>query len=275
MHRIPTPLLAVLLLGGPAVLPAADDGIAVRPAGLRVVAPGYHTEADDLRPFNHFAGTVVVLRVEREGGGLIGLDSSASELGSWEDDRGTDLLADPPAGQRFASDASFGTFPKVSSDGAVALIEVESPHRPGADAKTMRLRGNLAVTVGDGVREVSVEDVAMEKGAEATIAGVAYTLESVGEPGWGDHALDVALVVEGPDTSIKTVRAFDADGNDLTAGWKANGSTSMNGRVTRTGRKLQLSEAAETVTLRAEVWKDVAVREVPVDLAVGIALDGE
>jgi hypothetical protein len=250
----------------PGATPGATAGF--RAAGLTINTP-VHTGADpaahddfgvELAFFGTLARTSLAIEYRHEAGGMLELDSEASRLERFTDDRGTDLAnEDSPFGP-------FDTMARVSEDGRHLVFVVPSDALPAAGATGVSAAGVLAVRCGSQQEDVTSEPVALRAGAAFTVGGYRLTIRDVGPSQWGEgHALTLESRTE--------LAAIDGwalvlpDGSEVAA----SPSMSMSG-MGSWQQTLELDEPVERASLRITRWTDLRTVEVPFEVSAGFGL---
>jgi len=245
---------------------AATPGF--RAAGLTINTPvhtGVDPSSDDdfgveLAFFGTFARTSLAIEYRHEAGGMLELDSGASRLERFTDDRGTNLVnEDAPFGP-------FDTMARVSEDGRHIVFVVPSASLPAAGATGVSAAGVLAVRCGSHREDVASETVALREGGKLAVGGYELTIREVGPSQWGEgHALTLESRTE--------LAAIDAwtlvlpDGREL----EASPSMSMSG-MGSWQQTLELEESVERASLRITRWADLRTIEVPFEVSAGLGL---
>lgn len=248
--------IALMLSGGVATTAQAEGSITV--AGIRIIDKPYNDE-NGMRPFNWSAGTRVALLVEHDAGGLFSLDTEASQLKTFADDKGTNLLA---------GDSGFGEpgledDVSLSKDGQAMLIEVHGPTRPAAGAKQIRLRGKLAVQRAEDTETFKAENVKLEKGTQFTLGEHQFEITAMSES-FGRPMVKFRSPISRD--FIAEVKYLDGEGNDITgsgrfwSGDKRFGRTlKKDAKVDRATIQMKIRQNAETVTIPLKVDASVGL----------------
>jgi hypothetical protein len=127
----------------PATPPAAPSGSMpqITAVGLRVAGLGIGANGTEVKPFMETPGTTVVLAIQApKGNGIVDIDEHASKLDVFSDDKGSSLL----------EEGRVGPFPKITEDGAAALVELEVRARPSAGSSSLSVQGTIAMTLAGG-----------------------------------------------------------------------------------------------------------------------------
>ncbi|MBN1417882.1 MAG: hypothetical protein JXP34_03850 [Planctomycetes bacterium] len=262
-------VLAALPVVSPAALAGAPGGRAVEVRGLRITGPGL--SENELRPFNWTEGTTVALLVRTPGGAIIALDEDGSALETFSDDKGTDLLAAKRSGG-FSPDPGYGRA-EIAGDGKACLLEVSSTGLPAEGARTLRLKGALAVKVADGRKTFRQQKVAAKEGTAIQAGPIPLAIEKVGPPDWGgdDAKLAVTLSAKQDLAEIAGIRFLDAKGKEIPSSRSGTSSMSMGERKS-VSWTYDLNEKATSFTIEITYWIDVREIRIPYALEVGVGL---
>jgi hypothetical protein len=257
------------LLGAalPAIPPAAGQSGAaqVRACGLRIVAEP-HAGNDQMRPFNYGKGTTLVLQVAYESGGLISFDRDAAKLETFADDKKNDLLTK----QRFGR-SGLGSFPKISDDGKVALIEISGGGVPARGSRAIRAKGTLVFQQATRQTTAKAENVALKKGTTFKAGPFEFEITAAGKPNWGDDPLQITLKTSRDVAAIKSIKFLDSAGKPIKSSDAGSGSMTF-GANTVYERSINLSKQIDAATIELTLWKDMKKIEIPFDLTVGVGM---
>lgn len=255
----------VLLLSG-----AVFGEVKVEVAGLRVVGKAYQEEGseDELRAFNWTEGTNIALLVSSDEKAIVSFDQDESKIVSFGDDKGTDFLK---AKNRFSSRPySFG-MADFSESKMTMMTEIESPGVPAKGAMTLAVKGELKVSVASKSSLKKSAKVALKKGEKIEVGDVTLTLGKVGKPDWGDDPLEVSLKGSVDLKNFREVIFYGEDGKEIESKRGSWSSMGMFGKKTYEV-SYQLKKKTSQIVLGLEVWTDLEVVTVPLDLKVGAGL---
>ena len=241
-----------------------DSGMTVKVAGLRIVDEPIDDD-QSMRAFNWFAGTMSSLLVQRPEGGLIAVDSDATELKGVTDDLGTDLLAGEDDYGRNGFSSS-GTF---NEDDTAALIEINASHRPRAGAKSIRIAGTLAMMCASKKKTVTQSGVPLAEGAEIKLGDVTFTIEDIGKPDWGDAVVEFTIATSQDLDALSDVAFYDSDGDLIES--RVIGTSSWSGLDGGESRQtLTLDKKSDPMRVDGTFWLDMKTVKVPLDLDVSV-----
>jgi len=254
-----------------AASPAPDAGAArgdgaVRPVGLRVTH-AVPTEDQNLRPFFQDVGTTVALLLTAPADSQIIAIDDDSEVTAFADDKGTDLLK----GESRFGQPGLASFPKISGDGKLALLEVTGPSVPAAGAGSLRVKGKLRYTTGSTKKTERSAKVKVAEGEKVEVGGIDFTLSKAGKPDWGDEPLAITLKATESLDRVAAVRFIDAEGNTIES--SPGGSSSMRfGNKVTIERTYNLKAEADTVAVEIDLWTDMAEHAVELDHEIGLGM---
>jgi hypothetical protein len=247
------PATAKPAAAAPAPPPGPPPEISV--VGVRIVGAGLGKNREEIRAFNERPGVAVAIAVKMPAGqGIVELDEDNCLLTSVTDDAGTDL----------GEQAEYGSFPKVSDDGSVGMIEIESRLRPAATATAIMAEGTLVFSASPGSKPTKVPNVKLEKGKTFKLGTTTVTLGEVtpGEETSIELALPRSVLY-----SIRDVKFLKADGTPLEADRSGRGY--MNDDATLSYR---VKGAGAVVTIEFDMWQGLREQKVPFKIKTGLAL---
>ncbi len=269
--------LTAVLLGFAALATPSPAEPTIKAAGIRVIRETYEPEKGDgdsfgnmssFATFNTFGtGTDLALLVLPGEGALIDLNLDDSELTAFEDDKGTDLLTET---EGFDGDG-FASFPSVEESGAAAMVEIEASGLPAAGATSLSAEGVLVIGTASEKKAERSAAFELAEGTEIEVGGIALKVEGVGEPSFGDHALE--LEFETRDRAIErvaSVRFFDAAGAEIESSGAGSSRMGFNNKFTY-GRSYSLAKKpAGKITVEFELWADYVEHKVPFSVTAGL-----
>ncbi len=224
--------------------------------GIRIAGPGLGANGTELRPFNDAPGTVVVLAIQApRGSGIVEIDSHASKLDAFSDDKGQSLL----------EEGRVGSFPKISEDGSAALVEVEVRGRPSAGAASVTVQGSLAMTLATGSKPVRAAAVRLETGQTFKVGTTALT---VGETTTEEESTKVTFgLPRSLLNTIREVRFFDAKNAAIES--RRTGSGYFNEKAQL---EFDVKTKSRTVTVEFELWQNSRAAKVPFNVQAGLGV---
>lgn len=258
-------ILCIALAGLTCPVAAEDAEPTISIAGIRIVRPA-HKEDDQMRAFNWFSGTTVVLLVQRPGGGLIDFNAEASSLSAFTDNKGTNLLAADDKWSRNGLSSA-----NISDDGQAAMIEVQAAGLPAQGATHLMFKGVATFDVATKTKLHKSEKVPLKVDQKIAVGPLNFTIKKVGAPEWGDAALSVQLEAQQDLKAIKALRFIGPDGKPI----KADRSGSMSyrwGDKLTVQQDFNLETKIEEATIEIDVWEDMQQIKVPFEINSSVGL---
>lgn len=227
---------------------------------------GYGEDGEELRPFNWTRGTTVALLAHVSAGGLLYLDEDASEITSFTDEKGTDLLKGDSN-----SRPDFG-WPKVSEDGKACALEITSSVLPAKGATELRAEGTLVLVRATKKETHTVTGVALAKGTKFTVGNIQFEVTKAEDKSWPDIALDIKLKTDADLSAVAAIRFLDANKNEVP--WKHLGSAMMTTPDGKTTSEIEfgLTQKREIVDIAVDVWLDPTQYQVPFKVKATLGL---
>jgi hypothetical protein len=223
--------------------------------GVRVVKVVVPPADSTARPFNTENGTALALWIRMpEGQGLIEIDTRASVLQHFGDDKGTDL------GGRLES------FPDEFEDGTGGVFAIESTGLPAGGATALIAEGTVSLTTATGTRRTRVEKVQIENGRTFALGKTTMTVAEVEAQDDG-LTFSIALPRQVMAT-IRTVTFFDANGQPLEGRGTGRGYMNENAQMS-----FSVKTAARVVALEVEAWEGQQTVKVPFKVRAGLGLN--
>src|SRR5262245_4948831 len=168
----------------PARAAASQTPVEVSIAGVRVVGAGYGANGSELRAFNERPGTTIALALQAQAGaGIVEIDSHASRVESFADDKGQGLL----------EEARVGSFPRIAEDRGAAIVEVGVQARPSAGAASVSTQGSVAMTLAGGSKPQRISNVKLEAGQTMKLGTATVSLKSANASGDESTAVGLAM----------------------------------------------------------------------------------
>ena len=245
--------------------PAPTNRGPVRVAGLMINAPvntGADPGSDDafgveLAFFGSFERTRLALELSHPPGGVLGIDTEASSVTRFTDDRGTDLRK---------QDDTFGPFEmmeRISEDGRHMVFILPSDRLPAAGATRLSAAGNLAVRVATTQESFDSEEVEVQPGSTFSVGGYAFEITGIGHSAWGDGE-QITLKTK-TDTFPIVSYALVADGveHELSPTMSMSGMGSWE-------QTLDVETLPEHASFRVAIWQDLDVVTVPFEVETSL-----
>ena len=269
-----TALLATTVLAAtpkPSTQPAnrATSGVTIEVRGICVAAEPLGESDDALKPFpySNMNGTTVAVLIQRPASGLIKFDENASKIDVFSDEQGKTLIAKKDS----FFDKDFGAFPKISTDGKTAMIDIKANGVPGKDSRSIRIKGTLVFKAATKKQVFKQAGVALQKGTQISAGPLPLTISAAGKPEWGKDPLQVTFQRSNNFDSLASVRFLDGQGHDI----KSSNGGSSSGKfmgATRYTQSYNLETKVSTATIEFTCWEDMAEIKIPVDLTATLGL---
>ena len=228
----------------------------VSAAAIRIVGLGLGANGSELRPFNESPGTVVVLAVQApRGNGIVLIDSRASQIDSFADDKGQSLL----------EEGRIGTFPRIAEDGSAALVEAEVRARPSAGAASLSLQGSIAMTLAAGSKPTRVANVRLIEGQTFRVGTATMT---VGEVSTEEESTKITIgLTRTVLNTIREVRFFDAKNAPIESRRTSSGYMNEKAEV-----QFDAKTKDKTVAVEFELWQNQRVVKAPFSVQAGLGV---
>jgi len=228
----------------------------VSAAAIRIVGLGLGANGSELRPFNESPGTVVVLAVQApRGSGIVQIDSRASQIDGFTDDKGSSLL----------EEGRIGTFPRIAEDGSAALVEAEVRARPSAGATSLSVQGSIAMTLAGGSKPTRVANVRLVQGQTFRVGTATMT---VGEVSTEEESTKITFgLTRTVLNTIREVRFFDAKNAPIEGRRTSSGYMNEKAEV-----QFDAKTKEKTVTVEFELWQNQRVVKAPFTAQVGLGV---
>jgi hypothetical protein len=262
--------LAVASVQGTSAGPTKAPDRGVELVGLSVAKPKPGDKFGRSMASGLQAGTRLHLQIRRPDVSIVDLDTEASKLETFTDEKGTDLSKADRAGWK---SRSWLSWPEVSKDGHTASFGVTSKRVPAAGAKELHLKAAIVLRCGSAVKNAEVKDLALKKGSKLAAGSLTMTVKSVQDGGgWDeDTKMTLELTSRRPFTPVKKLTFLAPDGKEIKHHLQGRGSASFGGSTTYT-RSYALARKVEAATVRIEYYSKVQTLTVPVDVAAGLGL---
>jgi hypothetical protein len=227
-------------------------------AGLRVVGPGYGLNGTELQAFNQRSGLFLALIVHApKNKKIVDVDDSKCSLTVLTDDLGHNLL----------DGVDWDSFPKVSKDGRLALIEVTSKSRPSKSASRIRAKGTIHLRIAGSERTEKIENLKLEVGIKTHIEENILQVMKVQKENDG-----LNLVLQSKRTfteTFKAVRFYTSKDHSINI-W-GRGSFTF-GNASQMEYNLDLRSMPETLIMEIDLWQELEGLDIPFEIDSGLGL---
>jgi hypothetical protein len=237
----------------PAPAPALPQ---VSVAGVRIIGPGFGANGSEIHAFNNSPGTTIAIAFQAAPGtGIIDIDDRASRIEGFADDKGQNLLAE----------GRLGSFPKISEDHSVALVELEVQGRPSTGAAVISARGTVAMTLATGSNVTHIANLSLEAGKTFKIGAATVTVKSATP---SDDNMDVTLgLPRSLMNAIKAMHFADAKGQPIDSHQTSSGYTNEVASI-----ELELKTKDKAASVDFDIWQSPQQVKVPFNLAAGLGM---
>jgi hypothetical protein len=186
------------------------------------------------------------------------------------DDKETDLLKKET--KKGFGGFSFGFGPlsaSISPDKHHCTVEIRADKRPAEGAVGLRLKADLVLKCGAGEKIAETKNASLAKGTKLAGGPLEFKVTEVGNEGFGDSKMSLALETEGDIAAIKQIAFFGADGKEIKSrrmGWSSSG---FGGKMTHQ-INYGLDKKVDQVTAKITYFEKIEAVTVPVDLKTGL-----
>ncbi len=246
----------------------AQSSPKVKNIGIRVIREVVGEKNDKLVPFNTFdQGTAVALLIETGGASIIKVDDDASKIDSFKDDGGKDLMVKAKGFNR----NGLGSFPKISEDGKVVMVEVNAAGVPDAGASKVIVEGTIVLQTASMKKKIKSAPFGLTKGAVVTVGDIEMKLKKFGKPSFGDDAVELEFETSNKAiTMLAGVKFYDEAGTEIESDNRGSSSMGFGNKYTY-GKDYSLKTAVKgKLVVEFEVWTDLAEKKVPFKIAAGV-----
>ena len=172
---------------------------------------------------------------------------------------------------RFSNKAYDFEWSSVSEDGVALGTTIATSGLPTKGAKSLIVKGELVVATGSKLEEKKSEKVKPEDGGVVEVGGFSFKISDAGDPDWGDMKFQVTLSTSTDLDAVQSFAFYDQDGKKVESKNTGSGSSSFGAKATYS-RTFQLKTKPDQLVVGLNVWTDLEVVTVPIDLNVGVGL---
>lgn len=212
-------------------------------------------------------GTHIRLLIQDSPLEIVGLDTKASKITSFTDDRKTNLAAQRPSGAARVAPIRFRATGEASKH---AIVEIFQPGAPVPGATKVLLKGQLVLRCGEGEKSVEQKDVPLDHGSQITAGPFPLEIQNALDQKFGNA--NFTLVVSGnqPLESIKRIEFLDAAGQPLKSIFITSVDTRYVDNSTSYIRQYGLPERLDTATVRIVQFANSKNVTLPLNLEIGV-----
>jgi hypothetical protein len=259
--------VALLALTGHAFAADTNAQCSVQVTGVRVIAPSPGGN-DDLRAFNGSPGVTVAVVVTAPSGNILGIDTDASKLEKFSDDKGGNLLESKS--ENSFNDAGFTSWSSFSDkgDNSAKSVEIHAPGQPAKGATQFIVTGTLNVQTALKSEQFTAENVVLKPGTKLKLGSTSLTISSIR---MDTDGMGISLNAKQDLSNIATVEFFHADGTLIES--DLNGTTTSNsGESKDVTQEYSLKKNVDKLKIVATCWTDMKTTEVPIQIKTGVGL---
>lgn len=216
--------------------------------------------------FQDTGGTSVNISLDAPGKYVLGIDTKASKLGEFTDDKGTKLYTEGRFGATW-----LGDYPIITPEGDVCTVQVNGFTPPAKGAAKVRVKATVVLTCGTDEKSTDKKEVKIKKDAKEKVGD--FSVEVTNEGGqFGGATLQIVSEKQ----NLKTAEFFDAKGEAvklfLPPYHQTLYPTTPNGK-NRYALMTNLPMKADAVTVKVTYFEKTQAVEAPVDLEFGVGLE--
>lgn len=243
---------------------SAHGQITLEPVGMQVVWKSLKKEFDGSKTYNADEGVHLTLAATVKEKKFIGFLKKESEV--------TFLDGDKDLGGKF------GFFDKVSKDGTMMKLEMQSDKLFAEGAASVKVKGSLSVMVASKSETKSFGPAALKKGDKFELRDdFKFTIEDIGKPKWGNDPLHVVFQWKrkkpGKVPELKEVRFYGEDGKLIESSRGSSSWGGFGGSYTTT-LAYNLKKESKVLKVEMDLWTDAEKVTVPFDLTLNIGSTG-
>ncbi len=247
---------------------------------MQVVAPALMQQRENGLITTMDPGTTLLVFLRSpEGKTLVNVDADASKLSQFTDTAGNDLLKAKPAAQdqqqtdnAFANMRSFqkdgiGSFPRISDDRRIAMVELVAPRTPAQDATSITIKGKLVVNIAGNTKTQTLKQVALKPG-KLDLPDHKIEISEAGLTEGDEQKLTLEFKTDKATANqIASVRFLDDTGQPIKS-QRLNTFSFMD----TVQISYQIEKPIDTATLEFTFYDQLERVEVPVDMQVSLGL---
>ena len=183
------------------------------------------------------------------------MDDSKCSLTEFSDDRGINLL----------DGIDWDSFPEISEDSRLALVEVKSKNRPSQDASRFLAKGTINMRVATSESTVKINKLKLEVG---TKVNAGEEIIQVMKVEGGNDGLTLVLQIDRKFAdNMKDIRFYTSEGNPVEV-W-GRGSFTF-GNASQLEYNLDTKSTPPTLTVEIDIWQGLEILNLPFDIESGV-----
>ena len=251
----------------PATQPAAGKP-AVKVVGLSIALPDKSGEPGRSMAFGVLPGTAVFFSISDNNRFFVKLDTEASKLESFTDDKGMNLLKQ----EGWAGSMGFGSFPKIAKDGHTCALDVHVNNPPSPGARELTIKGRAVLLCGGPIKQAQQKDVALTKGTKVSAGAFEADISDVREENYGNGKVTmVAFKGDKSPDAVKSVTFLGPDGKAVESDLTMTGHMGFAGSGSYM-QEYSLKSKPDAVTIVVDYFQTMDKLEVPIDATVSVGL---
>ncbi len=211
--------------------------------------------------------TECVFRVEAVKGTILSLDKGLSGVGSWTDDRGTDLGAKPVDKRSDRTTQPWYSRSDRAEDGRARDLTVTSPAAAAAGAKTFSIKGRIKLKHATKVRKGKITNVLLRNGNTFRIGTQEVRISAVIQKE-KQTEFQLKFVDAGEGFHVQVLQIYEGADKRVFASRSALSFRGTDGKKSPTLRFYNIKTRLARATFSYVLWSDAREIEVPFSVTV-------
>jgi hypothetical protein len=210
-------------------------------------------------------GTGLEVTVSAPGKFILGIDTKASKLGHFTDDKKTKF----DSGGGIGGMSWLSDFAQITPDGEQCTLQLSARTPPAKDANKLLVQATVVLKCGAEEKTTETKKITLKQNAETTIGS--YTVKVLSE---GSNFSGGQVEIQSDARDVKKAEFFDANGKAIEIVLQPFRGTAFTGA----GKMKQsisyfLPKKMDAVSVKITYFSKVDSLSVPFDLSVGIGLE--
>lgn len=194
---------------------------------------------------------------------VLGLDTKASKLDHFRDDKGTKLFTPGGFGMGWLSES-----PQISPEGDQCTISVNATAPPAKGALKIEVKGTVILKCGSDEKKSDKKEIAIKKNQKETVGDFTVTVSNDGSM-FGTPQL--FIVSDKP--NLKGVEMTDDKGGEIKPFFPPSRGAFQDAGKTKYGLAVTLPKKMTAVTVKVIYFSKTEDVEAPLDLSIGVGLE--